>query len=127
MADEKKGTGPKHTPATRATPGKEEAKPKRKMLTDEERIAKLEADLKAAREKAEAKKSEAVKDLRNRRQLEIQRVEERVVKIRALEAELDKHDVNYQVFEITVEDDSPTTVAAAEGERPSTTTAKVQG
>lgn len=41
-------------------PAKTEApKRERKVLTDEERIAKIEAELKAAREKAEAKKNKA--------------------------------------------------------------------
>jgi predicted nucleic acid-binding Zn-ribbon protein len=49
--------GKQETKAPAPAPAK--AEKKRTVLTDEERVAKLEAELKAAREKAEAKKNKA--------------------------------------------------------------------
>jgi uncharacterized coiled-coil protein SlyX len=48
-------------------PGTEEPKAKRTMLTPEERVAKLEAELAAARQKAQAKANKAVNEAKAKR------------------------------------------------------------
>lgn len=53
------------TETTTTAPAKTEAK--RKMLTPEQRVAKLEADLAAARKKAEAKTNKAKAEARDKR------------------------------------------------------------
>lgn len=86
-----------------------EAKPKRKMLTPSERVAKLEADLEAARKKAE-QKNEAVADkLKTKRSTVVQRIEAEQAKLAKIDAELTA--LGYEVVEFVADvtpDDQPT-------------------
>jgi hypothetical protein len=64
------------------------AEPKRKMLTPAERVAKLEADLAAAKKAAEAKANKQVGELKTKRQALVDQVSERQAKIRDIDAQL---------------------------------------
>lgn len=71
------------------SPAKAEAKkPGRKMLTPAERVAKLEADLKAAREAAAAKDAKKIDALKEKRGVLVQKVNEAQAKVRAIDEEL---------------------------------------
>lgn len=89
--------------ATASAPAeaKKEDKPKRRVLTDEERVKQLEAQLEAARKKAADKSRAKVNDLTSRRQLLVQQVVERVAKIREIEAELVTLSAAVTPFEVT--------------------------
>jgi septal ring factor EnvC (AmiA/AmiB activator) len=93
--------------AAEATPDK----PKRKTLTAQEKVAKLQADLAAALEKANAdanKKSDALKE--QRAKLVSQR-DERNVKIAEIDAELERLQNT-----VTVVADEPDPVVGPEGQ-----------
>lgn len=82
--------GKAHKPATRATPGKDaKSSAKRKVLTDDERIAKLEADLAEARKKREKKASEAQAKLGEKRIALLKRIEPLVNQLNELNGQLD--------------------------------------
>ena len=61
---------------------------KRRTLTPEEKIAKLEAELKATREKASAKVQKQVDELLERKASLTSQIEERQAKIRAIHEQL---------------------------------------
>lgn len=92
----------KATATTKAAEAKPETKSekKRTVLTDAQRIAKLEADLKAAREKAEAKANKARTEASEKRAKLVAKRDELNKQI----AELDK-----------VIDSAPTAVSVKEG------------
>lgn len=75
------------TETTETKTAKAEAK-QRKMLTPAERVAKLEAELKAAREKAEAKAKVTIDALLGKRASLIEQINERKTKVESIEAEL---------------------------------------
>lgn len=62
----------------------------RKMLTAEERVAKLEAELAAAKAKADAKKQKQIDALVERRDTLVAQVAERNTKLIAINLELDE-------------------------------------
>ena len=62
--------------------------PKRRMLTPEERVARLEAELKAAREKAAAKSRKQADQLKEQRTKLVARRNEISDKIQAIDAQL---------------------------------------
>lgn len=84
---------------TKATSSKDEPKTRR-VLTPQERIAKLEADLKAAREKAAAKDQKKIDALKEKRGVQVQKVNEAQAKLTAIDEEL-------QLLGYTVTDDEP--------------------
>ena len=61
---------------------------KRKMLTPEQKVAKLEAELKAAREKAAAKANAEITQLKERRSALVDQISERQAKVRDIDARL---------------------------------------
>jgi predicted nucleic acid-binding Zn-ribbon protein len=61
-------------------------KPKRRSFTDEERIAKLQDDLNAARAKAAAKRTKAIES----KQAEKEKLQEKIDKLRLEMAEIDE-------------------------------------
>jgi cbb3-type cytochrome oxidase cytochrome c subunit len=76
-----------HKAATRATPGKDA--PKRKVLTPAEKVAKAEADLKAAREAAEKAERAKQDKARERRASLVKRVEPLIAQLNEVNSELD--------------------------------------
>jgi len=64
------------------------AKQTRKMLTPEERIKKLEADLEAARAKAAEKDAKRIDKLKEQRGVAVQKVNEAQAKLTAIDEEL---------------------------------------
>lgn len=68
----------------------EAAKPKRTRLTEAERIAKLEAELKAARDKAAAKERKQVAALQEQRTKLIAKAKEIEAKVTALEDQINE-------------------------------------
>ena len=66
----------------------EAKKPTRKMLTPEERIKKLEADLEAARKKAAEKDAKKIDALKDKRGIQVQRVNEAQAKLKEIDDEL---------------------------------------
>ena len=76
---------------TKAAPAKDGgAKPKRKQLTAEERVAKLEAELAAARKKAEEKAKRATTILTDRRDKLVARRDKLNGEIAEVEAEIER-------------------------------------
>ena len=73
-----------------AKTAKTEAEPKRKVLTPAERVAKLEAELARAKEKADAKANKARNEALTRRAKLVERIEK-------LQAEVDSIDAQFPV------------------------------
>jgi hypothetical protein len=73
-----------------SAPKKDKEQTSRKRLTAAERVAKLEADLAAAREKANAANDKQAEDLRAQRTKLQAQVDERQVKIAAIDTELER-------------------------------------
>ena len=80
-------------------------KPKRKMLTPAERVAKAEADLAALREKATARASKAASQLREHRAKLVAQIVERDEKIEAIDDELHALGVNDEDVELPLDDE----------------------
>jgi predicted nucleic acid-binding Zn-ribbon protein len=81
---------PKNTKPEATEPkATESTEPKRKVLTAEERVAKLEAELAAARKKAEAKANKAIDELQAKRKTLVEQIEERQTKVRAIDTQLE--------------------------------------
>lgn len=66
-----------------------EIKPKRKQLTPAERVAKIEAELRAAREKLEAKSKKQIEQLLEKRTALEARADKLIEQIHGIDAQLD--------------------------------------
>lgn len=85
MADAKQDSkGPAPVKATEAKPKKQ-----RTVLTDEQRLAKMEADLKAARERVAAKANKQANVLKEQRAKLVAKRDELNTKISKLDAEIE--------------------------------------
>lgn len=104
MADAKAPTAPKQSGDKPAA--KKATAPKRKMLTPAEKVAKLEADLKAAREAAEAKGKVTEGKLREERAKLVTKRDALNKKIEEIDGQLPSTDPIVAASEAAAEGDS---------------------
>jgi chromosome segregation ATPase len=98
--------------ATKKAASSNTDKPKRKTLSATEKVARLEAELAAAREAANEKNAKQAQLLKQQRAKLQAQVDERKVKIASIDTELERLDVP-----VTETDESPDPIVGPEGQQ----------